>query len=80
MVGPCALQGEGRRADAETMFLRLAPEDGTGHAAAHFRRAVQVLVAIAAGRALRAEGHLLRALHARPDYPEAHALLAQACG
>ncbi len=71
-----ALQGEGRRDDAETMFLRLAPEDDTGHPAAHFRRAVQLLSQSPPATS-RAEGHLLRALHARPDYPEAHALLGQ---
>jgi predicted Zn-dependent protease len=71
-----ALEGEGRRDDAETLFLRLAPDESTGQPAAHFRRAVQLL-AQSPPAARRAEGHLLRAVHARPDYPEAHALLGQ---
>lgn len=71
-----AIEGEGRREEAEPIFLRLAPDDATGHAAAHFRRAVQLL-SQSPPAALQAEGHLLRAVHARPEYPEAHALLAQ---
>jgi tetratricopeptide (TPR) repeat protein len=71
-----ALEGEGRRDDAEILFLRLAPEDTTGQPAAHVRRAMRLL-AQKPPATLRAQGQLLRALDARPDYAEAHALLGQ---
>jgi tetratricopeptide (TPR) repeat protein len=71
-----ALEGEGRHAEAESLFHRLAPDEITGQPEAHVRRAVELL-----GQTppdiLRAEGQLFRALHAKPDYAEAHALLGQ---
>ena len=70
------LEAEGNARDTEALYTRLAPENTTGHPAAHVRRALQLL-AENPPQDLRARGHLLHAINAQPDSAEAHALLGQ---
>jgi tetratricopeptide (TPR) repeat protein len=70
------LEAEGNTRAADDLYTRLAPENATGHPAAHVRRALQLL-AEKPPQMLRARGHLLHAINAQPDNAEAHALLGQ---